>query len=129
MKPDDELDEDGVDPMYRRVLQAARARPEAQKGAVAWLARKVGATVQQVNNWKKRGIPFKQRPAVASVLGWSVEQLEGIEMPPASWPFETIEPARLAKLSRRQMLLIEFAALRELERIEAAYGKQQPDAA
>lgn len=115
--------------MLRRVLQCVRKRPEAQRGEVAWLARKIGATVQTVNNWKKRGIPFKQRPAVASAIGWSVEQLQGLAPPPAVWPFETIDPARLHGLSRRDMLLVEFAALRELERIEAVSGKLRPDAA
>lgn len=96
---------------------------------MAWLARKIGAKVQTVNNWKKRGIPFQQRPKVAAAIGWSVEQLEGSAPPPAVWPFETIDPARLAGLSRREMMMVEFAALRELERIEAASGKQQPHAA
>lgn len=129
MEPRDELDDEEMDEMLRRVLQCARKRPDAKKGEVAWLARKLGTKVQVVNNWKIRGIPFKRRPAVAAAIGWSVEQLEGNALPPATWTFETIDPSRLAGLSRRQMLLVEFAALRELERIEAASGKPQPTAA
>lgn len=129
MEPNDGLDSEEMDEMLRRVLECVRTRPDAQKGAMAWLARKIGAKVQTVNNWKKRGIPFKQRPLVAAAIGWSVEQLQGAVPPPAAWPFETIDPDRLARLNRRDMLLVEFAALRELERIEAASGKQRQDAA
>lgn len=41
----------------------------------AQLGRKINATDQRINNWKHRDIPAKEYLAVASALGWSVDQL------------------------------------------------------
>lgn len=44
--------------------------------------------------------------------------------PSAPWPFDSIEADRWDRLSERQKGMVESAALKEIERIEAALNKQ-----
>jgi hypothetical protein len=123
------MEADDPDDILARVLACVEKKPNGKGREVAWLAKKLGTTVQVVNNWKTRGIPPSRYADIAASIGWTVDQVIGAAEAPAGWPFETITPDRLAGLTPRQMAMIEIAALRELERIEAASGKPQPTAA
>jgi lambda repressor-like predicted transcriptional regulator len=51
---------------------------------LTWLADELGTSLQRVQNWKTRGIPSGQFRAVASALGVTVDQLEGL-VPIEGW--------------------------------------------
>lgn len=110
-----------VDETWIRIRDEIARRP-GQKGREAtWLAEKIGGTIQQVNNWKDRGVPSKALPDIAAALGWSVDTVLGNEPPPADpWPFESVPRARFDKLTERQKGMLERDMLDALERIEAA---------
>jgi hypothetical protein len=50
-------------------------------GSWADLARALETTEQRVNNWKRRGVPSAQYVEIATILGWSVDRLLGLEEP------------------------------------------------
>mgnify|MGYP000665033325 CR=1 FL=1 len=83
-------------------IQPAAGRPEA------WLADKLGTTVQTVHNWKARGVPPSRFPAVAKALGMTVEQLLGQPAAaPTAWPFEEFVPwARMQRLTPAQIAAV-----------------------
>jgi hypothetical protein len=59
-----------------------------------WLAKQIGETEQTVNNWKRRGVPYKRHDAIADALGWSVDYLIGrIAGPDDAIPALTLESA------------------------------------
>lgn len=48
-----------------------------------WLADQLRVTIQVVSNWKGRGrVPANRLRDIATVLGLSIDQLEGLEPPP-----------------------------------------------
>ena len=99
--------------------------PGGKGREVAWLAERLQCSQQRVFNWSTRGVPPKAHSELAAAIGMSVSQLLGEELAPGQWPFETIPPERLSALTPMQRAMVELAALRELERIEAATGKQR----
>lgn len=113
------------DETWARIAERVAAMPNGKGREVAWLASKTGMTLQRLNNWKTRGVPASSLPAVAQALGWSVNRVLGLPEPQSDWPFETISRERFQRLTPRQAAMVELAALHELERIEAAAGKQQ----
>lgn len=52
----------------------------------AQLGREIGATDQRMNNWKRRGVPASQYQAIATALGWKVDDLIGDDPPPNPVP-------------------------------------------
>jgi DNA-binding transcriptional regulator YdaS (Cro superfamily) len=48
-----------------------------------WLADQLGVSAQVVSNWKARGVPAKRYRDVASAIGVTLDQLEGLE--PLPW--------------------------------------------
>lgn len=112
------------DETWLRIKAAISRMPNGSGREATWLAERLQTTVQRVNNWKKRGVPDSSLVDIASALGWSVNQVLGLAEAPSQWPFETIDAQRFARLTPRQAAMVELAALREIERIEAS-GKQQ----
>lgn len=53
-------------PLFRRLGD--------QSGAVAKFARQYGISQQRITNWRKRGLPAAELPAICAALGVSVEQ-------------------------------------------------------
>lgn len=78
---------------------------------VAWLAGEMGYTLQRVANWKPRGVPSHAHADIAKALGWTVDQLLGLEEssvtvpaalgdpPPQPWMYSMLSDA--AKLAER----------------------------
>jgi hypothetical protein len=47
-----------------------------------WLADRMNVSIQVVVNWRKRGVPARRFRDIASALGITVDQLEGLERLP-----------------------------------------------
>lgn len=107
-----------VDDTWERIRARIAELPHGAGREATWLADRLQMKVQRVHNWKTRGVPAAALVDIAAAIGWSVNQVLGLADPPAAWPFETIEPERLARLTPRQAALIELTVLNELERIE-----------
>lgn len=54
------------------IVEQALARKNPPRNQM-WLAERLGATPQAVNNWKKRGLPYSRLRQVAESLGLSVD--------------------------------------------------------
>jgi hypothetical protein len=48
-----------------------------------WLSEQLGVSIQVVSNWKARGGPASRRREIATALGMSVDQLDGLT--PLPW--------------------------------------------
>jgi hypothetical protein len=60
-------------------LSLAHMRPPRN---TQWLADQLGMSIQAVSNWKNRGVPARHYREIASALGITVDQLEGIDRLP-----------------------------------------------
>ncbi len=105
-----------------RVMKLAADVPDAAGRESQWLADKLHCGVQVVTNWKTRGVPLDRLPALADILGCSVDHLLGRD--DRTWPFHDVPFKRFDRLSERHKGQVERAMLIEIERIEAAAGKQ-----
>ena len=114
---------DSDDDTFRRVMQEISRKEEGRGREVQWLADRLQVKIQRVQNWKTRGVPPSAVADIAAALGWTMNQVLGLQESPPGWPFETIAPERLARLTPRQAAIVELVVLRELERIEAS-GKR-----
>lgn len=61
------------DPVWTTIDNALKAAKPPRTWA--WLAVKLGATDQVVNNWQRRQVPSSRHSDIARILGWSVEDL------------------------------------------------------
>jgi hypothetical protein len=70
-----------ADPVWHRVDRELERRKLKHLSPSSWasLGRQIEATDQRINNWSRRGIPARQHVAIANALGWSVNQLLGID--------------------------------------------------
>ena len=107
------------DETWLRIRAAVAIKPDGEGREATWLAERLKTSVQRINNWKLRGVPASALADIAAALGWSINQVLGLTEPPTSWPFETIDPERFARLTPHQAALVELAARNELEKIEA----------
>lgn len=82
------------DLVWHTIDRELARRKDARLSPSSWsaLGKVIGASVQATTNWKTRGVPPKEHPAIAAALGWSVDQLLGTSEP-APWPFEHIKQA------------------------------------
>jgi hypothetical protein len=113
-----------MDDVWQRIAKRVADLPGGRGREVAWLADALYTTQQRVFNWQTRGVPARVHADIARALGWNVSQLLGIEDAPTSWPFVSIEPQRVDRLTPNERAMVELAARNELERIEAMRGKQ-----
>lgn len=58
---------------------ASRRERHLVPGSWADIARALETTEQRVNNWKRRGVPAAQYATLASIMGWSVDRLLGVD--------------------------------------------------
>lgn len=67
------------DLVWPRVDEELRRRGGKNLAPGSWpaLTKALGTTKQVVYNWKQRGIPAKEYPAIAEALGWTVDELLG----------------------------------------------------
>lgn len=107
-----------------RLKELVRAAdPDANGRELAWLASKIGASIQAVNNWGARaGVPCGNWVKIADALACSVDELLG-RSPPA-WPFERVSYAEWQALTERERGGVERAVLDELAAIRALSGKR-----
>lgn len=91
-------------------IRAAIAQIPGQEGREAvWLAEKIGVKrVQNVANWRTRGVPADQWEAIADALGWTLDEVAGRKPPPNNpWPFADLIPrARFDDLSPAQQVVV-----------------------
>lgn len=101
-------------------IERALKRAEAIGLSQTDLAERLGLLPQNVNNWRRRGMPAAQHAKVAKILGWTVEQLLGhpAASNPAEWPFPEIPLARIQKLTQGQKLRVQGVLLDELDTID-----------
>lgn len=102
-----------------------RVRAHMEKINLSWpggLADELEVRHQVVNNWRKRGIPPSMYERVAAALGWTVNQLLGVEPPTDrdGWPFPNVPEHRYRRLEQPQQLVIQAAMLEALLELEAA---------
>lgn len=124
----DRMTDQEVDETWARIRDEIAKRDDGRGRETVWLAQRLQVRIQRIQNWKTRGVPSSALVDIAAALGWSVNQVLGLADPPTRWPFETIRPDDMAKLTPRQAAMVEIAVVRELERI-AASGKPQDKAA
>ncbi len=112
------------DHLWRRVEdEIVRRDPKQARRAAAWLAAKLGISIQAVTNWKSRGVPASQHEAIARALEWSIDQLLGLQPERREvWPFETVAHERFARLTEREKGMVEAAMLEVIDRIEFVKG-------
>jgi hypothetical protein len=65
----------GIDTVWARIEAELKARRRSK----ASLAEQLGETAQAVGNWKRRGVPRGQYPAIAAALGKSIDWVAGNE--------------------------------------------------
>jgi hypothetical protein len=70
------------------VIQLALAH-KTPKRNMQWLADQLDMSIQAVSNWKGRGVPARHYREIASALGITVDQLEGLERLPWETPEES----------------------------------------
>lgn len=108
----------------------------------AWLARKLDATEQTVNNWKRRKVPANRYPDIARALGCSVEDLLAGDVfsgkragapatqktqsgsAPLDWRTAAVMLARQCPDGAQRELLLEF--IREVDGIVADSTQNSP---
>lgn len=81
----------------------------ARRTTWAWMARQLEESPQAVNNWKRRGVPAKQHARIATVLGWSINQLLDMDEPNDATP-----PHPLSDLFQSKLI---YAGRPQLSRI------------
>lgn len=108
----------GVD-LLPRIKSRVATLPNGANRELAWLAEQLRIPVQTVSSWTTRGVPAARYQAIATAVGWSVDELLGKPAPPPAWPFEAVSYDRWQRLTERQKGRIEAAILHELEAIEA----------
>lgn len=60
-----------------------------------WLSEQLHVSIQVVSNWKSRGVPASRRRDIATALGLSIDQIDGLA--PLPWE-EIAEASELTKL-------------------------------
>lgn len=77
-----------VDTVWHRIDSELQRRKDVRQTPSSWadLGRQIGATRQRLTNWKTRGVPPKDYPAIADAFGWSVDQLLGTAANPLKEP-------------------------------------------
>lgn len=112
-------------PERRQILSRASDRLAAIGRDWDWLTKELNESPQTMNHWRHhRGIPSAKLPAVATLLGWSVEQLLGRDSA-SEWPFRTIPPHRLSQLSEGELMQVEGVLLDKLRDLEGSQEKQR----
>lgn len=102
MPTTDKLTDAKLDDTWERVREELDRRGKSW----AWLADRMGTTRQAVGNWKKRGVPLKDYPAIAVAFGETADWVAG-QAPPRR---ET--PANLSTMALR--IAQEFDRIEEL---------------
>jgi len=102
-----------------------RVRARMKELGIGWpggLAEALDVESQNVHNWGKRGVPPTMHGKVAAALGWTVNQLLGVDAPADrdGWPFPNIPEHRYRRLEPPQQLVIQAAMLEALLELEAA---------
>lgn len=92
------------------VIEDALAHKKPRRNP-QWLAEQLGVTIQVVSNWKARGVPARRYREIATAVGITVDQLEGIEPLPWAkefeWPFSSQLQERVQRLRSDELCLLE----------------------
>lgn len=92
-----------------------------------WLAEQLSAidkpiTDQAVNHWKDRGVPKGRYRPLATILGLTVDQIEGLaQLPwerPIEWPFEDVPRERYFNLAPEDRKRVQAEFLESIANVE-----------
>lgn len=116
--------EEPTDPVWTRINDELERRKDKRLLPASWaeLARKLHATEQKLNNWRRRRVPPAAFGDIADALGWTVDQVAGRDAPPK--PSAAIADVADQMLS----LMTVFGRLTEVQRqkvIEFALSQQK----
>jgi hypothetical protein len=102
------------------IIEAALARQFRPPRDQQWLASTLGITPQAVHGWKKEGVPARRFRDIATALGLTVDQLEGLAPLPwdRGWPFADVEPERYYGLTLIEKDFVQRRLLEALEHVE-----------
>lgn len=104
-------DDAPMDGVYERVRDELERRGKSW----AWLAERMGASRQVVGNWKARGVPAKDYPAIAIAFGESADWVAGRAPPRRD------KPENLSAMALR--LAQEFDSIADLKTQLDVYTK------
>jgi DNA-binding transcriptional regulator YdaS (Cro superfamily) len=77
-----------------QIIESALENMKPRRTPV-WLAEQLGVSIQVVSNWKNRAVPASRRRDIATALGLTMDQLDGL----AALPWEEVpESSALTKL-------------------------------
>lgn len=81
-----------ADVVWQRINDELDRRKSKFKTPGSWaaLGRSICATDQRMHNWRVRGIPPRLHAAIALALGWSIDQLLGLDSPLEASPVEPL---------------------------------------
>lgn len=65
---------------------------------MTWLAEQLDEDIRVVSNWKKRGVPARRYREIASVVGLSVDQIEGLA--PLPWDKPPVSDGLLPEVAQ-----------------------------
>lgn len=91
---------------------------------LTWLAEQLRVSVQVIQNWKSRRVPPSRFREVASALGLSIDQLEGLEPLPwtKEWPFSSDLHLRVGRLVSEDLAALERAMWTHLDSDPLIHG-------
>lgn len=104
----------------RKILESVEKHLESHGLSWLFLRDELDLSLQQINNWKTRGIPESWHARIAETLGVTVDELLGIDKRPliTAWPFRNIPIQRFSRLAPGDQLAAEGALLDKIIEIE-----------
>jgi hypothetical protein len=107
------------------IIEAALARQFKPPRDQQWLADCLKISPQAVHQWKSKGVPAKRYRDIATHLGLTIDQLEGLAPLPwdRGWPFPDIEPERFYALAPKEKDAVQRGLLELIEDLERQRGQ------
>jgi hypothetical protein len=121
-----EMPDDEMHPSMARLYEAAKTLRETEGQSA--VARLLNYSPQRLKNWESRGISQEGAVHAQNMVGCSANWLlHGTGAMTAGWPFESIDPAKLAKLDPAILKKLEDALLFTAgQQLEIDIAKKNP---